>query len=112
MVFRAKEFNSALFDLQARHPELSVKHGYSDSYGQRKLKEYDVVEEAMNAMKEYMAENNLNLAELFSKFDEDGSMSVTYEEFKQGLKVKKLLHMNLISTFFCRKRKFLYHQSK
>ncbi|CAD5111811.1 DgyrCDS1082 [Dimorphilus gyrociliatus] len=90
LVFRTKEFVASLTNLQEKYPDLTIKHGYSDSYGQRKLKEYDVVEEAMNAMKEYMAENNLNLAELFSKFDEDGSMSVTYDEFKQGLKEAKI----------------------
>ena len=38
-------------------------------------------------MKTYCDEHCINIVELFSRFDADGSMSVTHEEFKLGLKV-------------------------
>ena len=39
-------------------------------------------------MKKYCDEHGIGIIELFSRFDEDGSMSVTHDEFKQGLRVK------------------------
>ena len=70
-----------------RHSNISIQYGYTDSYGKRKLRHYNVVEEALMAMNKYCDENKINIVELFSRFDEDGSMSVTHDEFKQGLKV-------------------------
>ena len=67
---------------------LNIPYGYTDSYGKRKLKKYNVVEEALTAMKKYCDEHGIGIIELFSRFDEDGSMSVTHEEFKQGLRVR------------------------
>ena len=42
-------------------------------------------------MKSYCDEHSMNMVELFSRFDADGSMSVTHEEFKLGLKVQNYL---------------------
>ena len=46
-----------------------------------------MVEEALGAMKKYCDEMNMKLVDLFARFDDDGSMSVTHEEFKEGLRV-------------------------
>ncbi len=73
--------------MNAKHPDFVCRYGYMDSYGKRKLKRYDMVEEAMGEMRKYCAEHGINIVELFSRFDADGSMSVTHEEFKLGLKV-------------------------
>lgn len=35
----------------------------------------------------YIEKNNLRLVDFFNKFDKDGSMSVTYAEFQQGIEV-------------------------
>ena len=73
--------------MQAHCTQFTCTHGYTDSYGKHKLKAYNVVEEVMRAMKALCAERNINIAELFARFDTDQSMSVTHDEFKQGLKV-------------------------
>lgn len=55
--------------------------------GKRKLKSYDVVDEALTFFKQYMAENNIDLVTFFQEMDDDGSMAVSYDEFREGLKV-------------------------
>ena len=39
-------------------------------------------------LKNYIERNNLRLVDFFNKFDKDGSMSVTREEFAQGIEVQ------------------------
>ena len=80
-------FKTKLEEVLNHHHNLAVRYGYTDSYGKRKLKHYNVVEEALMAMNKYCDDNKINIVELFTRFDEDGSMSVTHDEFKQGLKV-------------------------
>ena len=82
-----KRFEEKLAELHEVYPEFTCRHGYTDSYGKRRLKRYNVVEDAMDAMRQYCLEHNINIVELFSRFDADGSMSVTHDEFKLGLKV-------------------------
>ncbi|GFS13189.1 leucine-rich repeat-containing protein 74B-like [Elysia marginata] len=72
------------------HEGLEVIHGYTDSYGKRKLVSYDMTEEAIRIMQEYCANNNMSMVDMFTKFDADGSMSVTHDEFRQGLKEAKI----------------------
>ena len=84
----SKRFEQKLAELHEVHPDFTCRHGYTDSYGKRRLKRYSVVEDAMDAMRQYCQEHNINIVELFSRFDADGSMSVTHEEFKLGLKVR------------------------
>ena len=83
-------FKDRIKEVQDKHTELNIPFGYTDSYGKRKLKQYNVVEEALTAMKKYCDDHGIGIIELFSRFDEDGSMSVTHEEFKQGLRVSLL----------------------
>ncbi|KAK2144402.1 hypothetical protein NP493_230g02037 [Ridgeia piscesae] len=85
-----KRFEQKLAELHEVHPDFMCRHGYTDSYGKRRLKRYSVVEDAMDAMRQYCQEHNINIVELFSRFDADGSMSVTHEEFKLGLKEAKM----------------------
>ncbi|XP_013417118.1 leucine-rich repeat-containing protein 74B [Lingula anatina] len=77
-------------EVHEKHENFTCNHGYAHSYGKRKLKAFDVVEEAMTFLKNYIAEHNMNLVELFASFDQDGSMSVTYDEFKEGLKMARI----------------------
>ncbi len=88
-IILGNSFKEKLKEVQEKHENLNVPFGYTDSYGKRKLKQYNVVEEALTAMKKYCDEHGIGIIELFSRFDEDGSMSVTHDEFKQGLRVSK-----------------------
>lgn len=79
----AKELES----LKDTHPDLEVIHGYTDSYGKRKMAGFmDMGEEALWIIKEFIEEKDLTVAKLFAEFDEDGSNSVDYDEFRQGIK--------------------------
>ena len=69
------------------HAAFRCPYGYTDSYGKRRMKRYDAVEEALTSMKTYCVDKSINIVELFSRFDSDGSMSVTHDEFKLGLRV-------------------------
>ena len=80
-------FKAKLEEVNKVHTDFKCPYGYTDSYGKRKLRHYSVVGEALKAMKDYCAEKGMNIVELFSRFDTDGSMSVTHEEFKEGLRV-------------------------
>ncbi|XP_062606234.1 leucine-rich repeat-containing protein 74A-like [Saccostrea cucullata] len=73
------------------HPSLEVIHGYTDSYGKRKMAGFmDMGEEALWIIKEFIEEKELTVAKLFAEFDEDGSNSVDYDEFRQGIKQAKI----------------------
>lgn len=75
--------------LEEVHPNLEVIHGYTDSYGKRKMAGFsDMGEEALWIIKEFIEEKDLTVAKLFAEFDEDGSNSVDYDEFRQGIKVE------------------------
>lgn len=89
-VILANTIGLRLEELAAVHPELQVRHGYTDSYGKRKLKAYDMVDEALEIIQHYCQQHNLSLVDLFAKFDADGSMSVTHDEFRQGLREAKI----------------------
>ncbi|XP_048763915.2 leucine-rich repeat-containing protein 74A-like isoform X2 [Ostrea edulis] len=83
----AKELES----LKDTHPDLEVIHGYTDSYGKRKMAGFmDMGEEALWIIKEFIEEKDLTVAKLFAEFDEDGSNSVDYDEFRQGIKLAKI----------------------
>nr|XP_022312945.1 leucine-rich repeat-containing protein 74A-like isoform X1 [Crassostrea virginica] len=77
--------------LEEVHPNLEVIHGYTDSYGKRKMAGFsDMGEEALWIIKEFIEEKDLTVAKLFAEFDEDGSNSVDYDEFRQGIKQAKI----------------------
>nr|KAG5713999.1 hypothetical protein BaRGS_020327 [Batillaria attramentaria] len=89
-VILGSAINPRLEELKEVHPDLEFAYGYTDSYGKRKLNSYDMVQEALDIMREYCQQKNMTLVELFAKFDTDGSMSVTHEEFREGLKEAKI----------------------
>lgn len=45
------------------------------------------MDEALTFFKQYMTENNIDLVTFFQGMDEDGSMAVSYDEFREGLRV-------------------------
>lgn len=68
--------------------EIEIIHGYTDSYGKRRMIGFgDMGQEALLTLKEYLEEKNMTVTELFSRFDDDGSNSVDYDEFRAGIKV-------------------------
>ncbi|CAC5411343.1 unnamed protein product [Mytilus coruscus] len=76
-----------LAELKEPFPELEIIHGYTDSYGKRRMVGFgDMGQEALLCLKEYLEECNMTVTELFSRFDEDGSNSVDYDEFRQGIR--------------------------
>ncbi|KAK3089767.1 hypothetical protein FSP39_006361 [Pinctada imbricata] len=91
-VMLSEEFVKADIEpLKEKFPELEIIHGYTDSYGKRKMAGFaDQGEDALWTIKEYIERQNLTVAQLFAKFDEDGSNSVDYDEFRQGIKEAKI----------------------
>lgn len=71
-----------------KHEDFKCLHGYGDTYGKRVRKKFDMVAQALGAMQAYCDDHNIGIVELFSRFDADGSMSITHDEFKQGIKVR------------------------
>ena len=64
-----------------------VEYAFSPHIGKRRMKEYNMVEDAMRAIGKYCSEHGIKIVDLFARFDADGSMSVSHEEFAQGLRV-------------------------
>lgn len=76
-----------LNEVKELFPEIELIHGYTDSYGKRRMIGFgDMGQEALLTLKEYLEENNMTVTELFSRFDDDGSNSVDYDEFRAGIK--------------------------
>ncbi|KAJ8305623.1 hypothetical protein KUTeg_016168 [Tegillarca granosa] len=86
-VMLGEEFKEKISDLQLFHEKLKVTYGYTDSYGKRKMAGFtDVGEDALMTIKEFVEDRKMTISELFARFDEDGSNSVDYDEFRQGIK--------------------------
>ena len=63
-------------------------HGYAENYGKNKGESVeDILKEGFECLRDYCKDNNVSLVELFEKFDTDSSMSVSLQEFQDGLKV-------------------------
>ena len=50
--------NPRLEELKTVHPELQITYGYTDSYGKRKLRSYDMVTEAIEIMQVRIVEDH------------------------------------------------------
>ncbi|XP_070572945.1 leucine-rich repeat-containing protein 74B-like isoform X2 [Ptychodera flava] len=75
-----KDFEDLFKELKETRPELKVKHGGSEEEKKKKPKV-----NPMQKLQKYIQKNNLRLVDFFNKFDKDGSMSVSYDEFREGL---------------------------
>ncbi|XP_076441392.1 uncharacterized protein LOC143280576 [Babylonia areolata] len=89
-VILSNAINPRIEEMQTVHPDLKIVYGYTDSYGKRKLRSYDMVSEAIEIMQTYCQMQGITLVEMFARFDADGSMSVTHAEFREGLKDAKI----------------------
>nr|XP_006822346.1 PREDICTED: uncharacterized protein C14orf166B homolog isoform X1 [Saccoglossus kowalevskii] len=75
-----KDFDELFMQLKEVRPDIKVKHGGSEEEKKKKAKV-----NPMQKLQKYIQKNNLRLVDFFNKFDKDGSMSVSYEEFREGL---------------------------
>ena len=48
----------------------------------------------------YIEKHELRLVDFFNKFDKDGSMSVTHEEFVEGIEVNIFIFYNSLYLFY------------
>lgn len=74
------DFNDIYKQVQEQCPDMKLKHGGMEPPKKPKKPVHPMVKLA-----NYIQKNNLRLVDFFNKFDKDGSMSVTYEEFQQGI---------------------------
>ena len=75
-------------NLNDMHRHLTVHYGYAENYGKTKADNAaDILREGFECLRDYCRDNNVSLVELFEKFDTDSSMSVSLQEFQDGLKV-------------------------
>ena len=77
-----KDFEEIFKQVQEQVPQLKMRHGGMEAPLKPKARMHPMVK-----LMAYIDKNSLRLVDFFNKFDKDGSMSVTHEEFRQGLKV-------------------------
>lgn len=75
-----EDFNEIFEQLKEKLPDVRVIHG-----SQEAKKKPKAMIHPMALLVRYLDDNNIRLADCFGKFDEDGSMTVTHEEFIKGI---------------------------
>ena len=71
-------------------PSLKITHGGMQVEVKPKKRINPMVK-----LQRFIQKNNLRLVDFFNKFDKDGSMSVTYDEFEEGLKVSLSMYISM-----------------
>ena len=98
------KFQDHVDNLNDLHRHLNVLYGYAENYGKNKTdSSADILREGFECLRDYCKDNNVSLVELFEKFDTDSSMSVSLQEFQDGLKVRARqtrLHYTLSVRFY------------
>lgn len=75
-----KDFDDIFKQVQEQVPDIKMRHGGMEPPKKPRARIHPMVK-----LTNYIEKNNLRLVDFFNKFDKDGSMSVTYEEFQQGI---------------------------
>ncbi|XP_056009588.1 leucine-rich repeat-containing protein 74B-like isoform X10 [Ostrea edulis] len=75
-----KDFNDIFKQVQEQIPDIKMRHGGMEPPMKPRARIHPMVK-----LTNYIEKNNLRLVDFFNKFDKDGSMSVTYAEFQQGI---------------------------
>ncbi|KAK3085063.1 hypothetical protein FSP39_023665 [Pinctada imbricata] len=75
-----KDFEDIFKQVQEQLPDIKMRHGGMEPPMKPRARIHPMIK-----LTNYIEKNNLRLVEFFNKFDKDGSMSVTYEEFEQGI---------------------------
>jgi hypothetical protein len=78
---------------QGVFPKIEVKTGNDGIKLKPKIAIHPIVK-----LRNYIEKHHLKLIDFFNKFDKDGSMSVTRDEFQEGIKVSCFLFV----VFFLR----------
>ena len=85
-----KFFLEELEEFQKSFPNVHIKTGSDSLKLKPKVKLHPIIK-----LRNYIDKHHLKLAEFFNKFDKDGSMNVTKDEFIMGLKVtNKILYQS------------------
>lgn len=75
-----EDFHDLFEQLKEKLPDIKVIYG-----NQEAKKKPKAMIHPMALLVRYLDDNNIRLADCFGKFDEDGSMTVTHEEFIKGI---------------------------
>ena len=86
-----KDFDTIFEQVRAQLPGVRMRHGGTEPPLKPKVRAHPMLR-----LMTYIDKNKLRLVDFFNKFDKDGSMSVTHEEFKQGLSVS-----DSVISFLC-----------
>ena len=77
-----KDFEDVFKQVQEQIPDIKLAHGGMEPPPKPKAKVHPMVK-----LVNYIEKHELRLVDFFNKFDKDGSMSVTHEEFVEGIEV-------------------------
>ncbi|XP_053374992.1 leucine-rich repeat-containing protein 74A-like isoform X2 [Mercenaria mercenaria] len=75
-----KDFEDVFKQVQEQIPDIQLTHGGMEPPPKPKAKVHPMVK-----LVNYIEKHELRLVDFFNKFDKDGSMSVTHEEFVEGI---------------------------
>ncbi|XP_061162223.1 leucine-rich repeat-containing protein 74B-like isoform X5 [Saccostrea echinata] len=88
-----KDFDDIFKQVQEQIPDIKMRHGGMEPPKKPRARIHPMVK-----LTNYIEKNNLRLVDFFNKFDKDGSMSVTYEEFQQGIECAKAALQKLVKS--------------
>lgn len=77
-----KDFEDIYKQVQEQLPNLKLTHG-----GMEPPPKPKALVHPMMKLASYIEKHDLRMIDFFNKFDKDGSMSVTHEEFVEGIEV-------------------------
>ena len=89
------DFHDVFKQVQEQLPNIKMKHGGDGLVPKPKAKVHPMIK-----LQNYIEKNNLRLVDFFNRFDKDGSMSVTREEFKEGIDVSLNKFPSFLYFFF------------
>ncbi|XP_052800745.1 leucine-rich repeat-containing protein 74B-like isoform X9 [Mya arenaria] len=90
-----KDFEEVYGQVREQIPDIRMTHGGMEPPPKPKAKVHP-----MTKLVNYIEKHELRLVDFFNKFDKDGSMSVTHEEFLEGIETARLAlkkHAQLMS---------------
>ncbi|XP_060561008.1 leucine-rich repeat-containing protein 74B-like isoform X4 [Ruditapes philippinarum] len=79
-----KDFEDVFKQVQEQIPDIKLAHGGMEPPPKPKAKVHPMVK-----LVNYIEKHELRLVDFFNKFDKDGSMSVTHEEFVEGIETAR-----------------------
>ncbi|OAF68328.1 hypothetical protein A3Q56_03931 [Intoshia linei] len=86
---QSKSTLNLIKSIHEKFSNFHISYGYSNNYGTCKISN-SLVLQALRIMTTYCFKNNIKILDLFSQFDNDGSMSITPIEFRRGISDAKI----------------------